>query len=181
MIDIRAFLKTCRRHNFTGDRDRAIILGLLDTGARSQEFLSIDILDLKLITGSILIRAGKGGKPRTVFLGRKSRRATRTYLKHQRGINNALWVTKNGERLAYSGLRSIMRRRASQAGIATPSIHSFRRAFALNMLRSGVDIYSLQKLMGHADLQVLRRCQAQTTEDIAKAHRLYRPVDRGKL
>jgi len=49
------------------------------------------------------------------------------------------------------------------------------------MLRAGVDIFSLQKLMGHADLQVLRRYLAQTTEDIAEAHRIGSPVDRGKL
>ena len=48
---------------------------------------------------------------------------------------------------------------------------------SLNMLRAGVDIFSLQKLMGHADLQVLRRYLAQTTEDIAAAHRMGSPVD----
>ena len=56
-----------------------------------------------------------------------------------------------------------------------------RRAFALNMLRAGVDIFSLQKLMGHADLQVLRRYLAQTTEDVAHAHRIGSPVDRCKF
>jgi site-specific recombinase XerD len=49
------------------------------------------------------------------------------------------------------------------------------------MFRAGVDIFSLQKLMGHADLQVLQRYLAQTTEDIAEAHRIGNPVDRGKL
>ena len=44
------------------------------------------------------------------------------------------------------------------------------------MLRSG-----LQKLMGHAALQVLRRYLALTTEDIAKAHRIGSQVDRGEL
>ena len=70
-----------------------------------------------------------------------------------------------------------MRRRASQVGIETPSLHSFRRAFALNMLRAGVDIFSLQKLMGHADLQVLRRYLAQTDEDTLEAHRRGGQVD----
>jgi len=40
------------------------------------------------------------------------------------------------------------------------------------MLRAGVDVLSLQKLMRHADLQVLRRFLTQTTEDIAQANRL---------
>jgi len=62
-----------------------------------------------------------------------------------------------------------------------PSLHSFRRAFAINMLRAGRDIYSLQELMGHADLKVLRRYLKHTNEDIAKAHRIGSPVDKNNL
>ena len=49
------------------------------------------------------------------------------------------------------------------------------------MLRAGVDVFSLQKLMGHSDLQVLRRYLAQTTEEIEKAHRMGSPVDNARL
>ena len=45
------------------------------------------------------------------------------------------------------------------------------------MLRSGVDIYSIQKLMGHSDLQVLRRYLAQTDQDVQIAHMRGSPVD----
>jgi integrase/recombinase XerD len=58
-----------------------------------------------------------------------------------------------------------------------PKLHGFRRAFALNMLRSGVDIFALQRLMGHADLQVLRRYLAQNDEDNQLAHMRGGPVD----
>ena len=74
-----------------------------------------------------------------------------------------------------------MHRRAETAGLKEPSLHSFRRAFAINMLRAGVDIYSLQELMGHADLQVLRRYLKQTNDDIAQAHRIGSPVDNNRL
>jgi site-specific recombinase XerD len=47
-----------------------------------------------------------------------------------------------------------------------------KRDFAINMLRAGVDVFRLQKLMGHADLQVLRRYLAQTTEDMPRYIRL---------
>jgi len=45
------------------------------------------------------------------------------------------------------------------------------------MLRSGVDVFALQKLMGHADLQVLRQSLAQTDQDIQAAHMRGSPVD----
>ena len=90
---------------------------------------------------------------------------------------HALWVTNTGTRLTYWGLRQIIRRRANKAAIKIPRLHDFRRAFALQCLRNGMDVYSLQKLMGHSDLQVLQRYLAQTTEDIRKAHLLKSPVD----
>jgi site-specific recombinase XerD len=49
------------------------------------------------------------------------------------------------------------------------------------MVRAGVDVFSLQKLIGHADLQVLLRYLAQTTEDLAQAHRIGSPVDNNRL
>ncbi len=180
MDDVKAIVDMCDS-SFYGKRDKAILLSLLDTGARAIEFLSINLNDYNYITGEILIREGKGGKYRSVFLGKKSRRTTRAYLRLRQDDNSAMWVLRSGERLTYSGLRQIVRRRAIRAGIITPSLHSFRRAFALNMLRAGIDIYSLQKLMGHADLQVLQRYLAQTTEDIKQAHQLGSPVDKARL
>lgn len=92
-----------------------------------------------------------------------------------------MWVTIIGEQLTYWGLRQIIRRRAAKAGVETPSLHSFRRFFALECLRACLDIFNLQQLMGHADLQVLRRYLAQTTRDTEQAHHRARPVDNAGL
>jgi len=58
-------------------------------------------------------------------------------------------------------------------------MHMFRRAFAFESLRNGADIYALQKLMGHADIQVLRRYLAQTEDDLKQTHHRTSPVDFG--
>ena len=68
-------------------------------------------------------------------------------------------------------------RRAKKAGVKPPSLHSFRRFFALQCLRNGMDIFTLQKAMGHTDPTVLRRYLAQTTDDVERAHRVAGPVD----
>jgi integrase/recombinase XerD len=174
--DIKAMIETCDK-TFYGLRDKAILLGLLDSGVRANECLRIKLKDYNQISGEVLIRHGKGGKYRTIFFGKKTRRAVRVYINSRTDLSDSLWVTGQGEPLTYFGLREIIRRRANKAEIKTPSLHSFRRAFAINMLRAVVDVFSLQKLMGHADLQVLRRYLAQTTEDIAQAHRIGSPVD----
>jgi integrase/recombinase XerD len=108
----------------------------------------------------------------------------RRYLKRRRDESPALWVTHprfGSERLTYDGLRSVLKRRADFAKVDAPTPHDFRRAFALSMLRQGVDIFTLAKLMGHADITVLRRYLRQTKEDTEAAHRQHGPVDNAGL
>ncbi len=174
----QALLKICNNREFTGIRDRALLLCLLDTGARATEFLDINLDDLDLPAGNILIRAGKGGKPRHVFIGREARRAVRRYLRQRNDDDQALWVTDEGERSGYDCLRAILARRSKQAGVEYYSPHAYRRAFALTCLRNGMDIFTLQKLMGHASLAVLRRYLKQMDYDLAEVHQRTSPVDR---
>jgi site-specific recombinase XerD len=93
--------------------------------------------------------------------------------------NLPLFASKTGERLTYDGLNQILERRTKKARLEEkPNLYHFRRAFAINMLRNGVNIFALQKLMGHSDLTVLRRYLAQTEADIEEAHMLGSPVDK---
>ena len=175
--EIHQLLKTCQS-NYAGARDKAMMLGLLDTGARAREFLNINLEDVDMATGAVMIRQGKERKPRMVFLGRKTIRAIRGYLRYRHDNYPALWVSIRGERMTYAALRCLLRRRAEKIGMKSiPTPHDFRRAFALVMLRNGVDIFALQKLIGHSDLQILRRYLAQTDQDIHNAHMRGSPVD----
>ncbi len=105
---LRAMLATCKRRTFTGDRDRAAMLALLDTGCRASEFTGLDVRDVNQETGAVLIRQGKGGKSRVTFLGAKTRRELARYLRRRGQLtpDAPLWATDTGERLAYHGLRS---------------------------------------------------------------------------
>ncbi len=91
--------------------------------------------------------------------------------------DRALWVTVGGDRLTYSGLRQILRRRANKAGVTPPALHSFRRLFAVQCLRNGMDLRRPQKLMGHSDLQMLIRYTKLVTDDLRAAHLQASPVD----
>lgn len=174
---VKALVKVCERGTFTGVRDRSIFYCLFDTGCRAREFLSINLDDLNQARGEILIRKGKGRKPRHVYAGRQSRKALRRYLKHRQDDNPALWTTQDGDRLSYGGLRSMLKRRAKQADIPRPALHDFRRGFALAMLRANVDVYTLAKLMGHEGIDVLKRYVKLTRADAEAAHRRASPVD----
>ena len=177
---VAQMIKVCQKGTFTGDRDIAILLCLLDTGARASEFLRINIEDINQARGDILIRQGKGHKPRTVYIGKQSKRALRKYLISRIDKSPALWVTHQrfgSDRLSYDGLRGVLTRRAADAHVEEPTPHDFRRAFALAMLRNGTDIYTLAKLMGHEGITVLQRYLKQTYQDTEAAHRRAGPVD----
>jgi len=178
--DLRAMLAICKRRTYSGDRDRALLLALLDTGCRASEFLALNIDDLNPATGAIQVRETKGKRPRSVFVGRTALRDVSRYLRHRQDATpgEPLWAHRGGRRLAYSGLVSLLRRRAAAAGLPAPLPHSFRRANALGMLRGGADLLSLQRLLGHADLSVLRRYVKQTEGDLRAVHERASPVDR---
>lgn len=173
---VQRLISTCGQDYF-GTRDRSIFLLLLDTGLRASELCDLDLHDADLTQGVATVRAGKGGKSRTVIYSRQTVRALRKYLKVRPQGLKPLFLTKEQTRLTYWGLRQIVRRRSVQAGVPTPQLHAFRRAFALNCLRNGMDVFTLQRLMGHADLQVLRRYLAQTDDDLRAAHAKASPVD----
>ena len=105
-------------------------------------------------------------------------------MKHRIDDNPALWVTHprfGHERLGYDGLRAIIHRRSLDAKVEEPSLHDFRRAFALAMLRKGADFYTLAKLMGHEGITVLQRYLKQTYQYIEAAHRRAGPLDNSNI
>ena len=177
--DVNSLIQTCKGDDFFDKRDKAIIFFLLDTGARAKEVCNIDLHDVELSSGQVTIRHGKGREPRYVFINRTTIKALRGYLRVRADLKTeALFVSKTMERLTYDGLRQILQRRAEHAGLREiPSPHDFRRQFALSMLRNKVNIFSLQRLMGHKDITILQRYLAQTTEDISMAHAQGSPVE----
>jgi len=178
---VAAMLKACAAEGQIGARDYALILMLLDTGLRASELLAVNVSDVDLTSGRVRVRKTKNGKQRVAFLGEQTRAALSCYLVGREDApTSPLFATREGSRLRYTGLRDILRRRAKVADIKAPTLHAFRRSFALNCLRAGMDIYSLQQLMGHSDLSVLRRYLAQTEDDLRDAHLHASPVD-GRL
>jgi site-specific recombinase XerD len=63
------------------------------------------------------------------------------------------------------------------ASVSALSLHSFRRAFALSMLRSGADMVSLSRLMGHGGFPILQHDLKQLKADLGDVHSQHSPVD----
>jgi len=175
---VQKLLASCDK-SFNGQRDKAIILFLLDTGLRRAEFCKLDYSDIELNTGAVQVRAGKGNKDRVVYVGARARRELMRYLRHRPTIDDhdPLWITRAGTRLTHSGLRQIFRRRAERIGIPEPQIHDFRRTFAIQSLRNGIDLITLMRLMGHTSTTVLQRYLRLVESDLQSAHERSSPAD----
>ncbi len=173
--DVQKLLAVCQT-----PRDKAIILCLLDTGCRVSEFAALNIGDVDAQNGAVQVKLGKGRKDRIVYLGAKALRALLKYLRTRPDSKpaDALWLSeKRRERLTLWGLEELLSRLGKRAGVEHVNPHTFRRSFALWSLRSGMDIFSLQRLMGHADLTVLHRYLALVEGDLEAAHRQHGAVD----
>lgn len=179
LAHVKAMLESCLPNTFLGDRDRALILFLLDTGVRHQELTNLCLAHVDLETGRVLVRQGKGRKSRTVFCGQRTCQALAAYLAHRPVLapHHPLWAKEDGGRLSKSGIRQLLRRRAADAGVPEPGVHAFRRAFAINLLRNGMDVVSLQRLLGHSELSTVLRYLALVTDDLHRAHNRFGVVD----
>ncbi|MCD6390903.1 MAG: tyrosine-type recombinase/integrase [Dehalococcoidia bacterium] len=168
-------------HNakFLGSRNRAIILVLLDTGIRLSELLGMKVGDINNETGYIRV-LGKGSKERVVRMGKVARKALWRYLMYRSCKDTQeLWLTEEGKPLHNGGVHSLVKRLKERAGInGSGNVHRFRHTFALNFLRTDKNVFNLQYLLGHSDLDMVRRYTATLgMEDALRAHEKASPAD----
>ena len=139
-------------------RDRALLEVLYGTGARISEAVGLDVDDLDLVDGTVLLR-GKGGKHRVVPVGSYARRAVENYLVRGRpalagaASGPALFLNARGGRLSRQSAWNLLVRTAAAAGVtAEVSPHTLRHSFATHMLDGGADVRVVQELLGHASV-----------------------------
>lgn len=182
LANFQKLVDTCTDKGFEDLRDKAIFLTLLDSGVRRQELTDLTIGDYNRATGAILVKRGKGRKTRSTFIGHRTRRAINSYLVHRPKAkdDDPLWVTQKGDKMKAEGIRQMMRRRAAQAGVKEPGFHEFRRAFAVNFLRNGGDVITLQRLLGHTSLVIINRYLALVDDDLRASHAKHGVVDNMK-
>ena len=163
------------------ERDRAIVLLLLDTGVRVSEAAALSVGDVDLAEGRCRV-LGKGGRERVVPVGRRARKALRMSLSHRRGVrdDDPLFTGSGARRLTARGLYQLVHRLAARAALQTRcSPHVLRHTFARSFLTNGGDVFSLQRILGHSpsSIQVTRRYVALLDDDLRAIHRQASPAD----
>ncbi|HEU4614372.1 MAG TPA: tyrosine recombinase XerC [Kofleriaceae bacterium] len=147
------------RHALLRLRDQALLELIYATGLRVSEACALDTTDIdrdRYGVPIVLVRRGKGGKSREVPLGGAADRAVAAYLpaRHElKATGAALFVNAAGERLTPRSVQRMVKRWTIAGGVhanATP--HGLRHSFATHLLDEGVDLRSIQELLGHASL-----------------------------
>lgn len=168
------------------ERDRAIVLALLDTGCRAAEFVALNVGDVD-VTGLVMVLRGKGKKSRRVRLGDRSLAAVQRYLDERAGLrcegafgsesgaqlraDAPMWVSETtGLRLTYVGLQQVLVRLGKRAGVDHSHAHSFRRSCALFMSREGATELEIALYLGHSDTTVTRTYLALDETDMVRVH-----------
>jgi integrase/recombinase XerD len=175
-----------------GRRDRAILEVLYGTGVRISELAALDVDDIDLDGGSVLVRSGKGGKGRVVPVGRAAREALRDYLgvtrpelaKKLKGgpaaHRAALFLNARGGRLSRQGCWKILKAYARAAGLEEKvSPHTLRHSFATHMLDGGADIRVVQELLGHANVTTTQVYTLVTDRRLREVYLTSHPRARG--
>jgi site-specific recombinase XerD len=180
---IEQLLKAINKNTATGYRDFAIILTLLDTGIRISEICSLKMEKLRLEEG-VAIVLGKGNKERMVPIGKQLQRVLWHYIERCRPEPTTIkcsyvFLTQAGKPLTRGRAQKMMTRygqKAKLAGIRC-SPHTLRHTAAISFLRNGGDVFSLQRMLGHANLEMTRRYCELAAIDIKRAHDMASPVD----
>lgn len=149
-------------NSIKGKRDKALFEVLYATGVRVSEIIEMKLKDVNLRMGFVSC-SGTHGRARIVPMGVPAREALAEYLEHSRKImlkdsdpddpNGMLFVNYLGDPMTRQGFWKILKQYADKAGIEeklTPQ--TLRNSFAMHMVQNGIDIKSLQELMGHEDI-----------------------------
>ena len=137
------------------ERDFCILTLFLNCGLRISELAGLDLTDLR--TDSIRV-LGKGNKERIVYINDACAGALNEYLAIRKNIKavekNALFVTSRRTRISTSTIHSLVKKHLLAAGLDSTkySSHKLRHTAATLMLKNGVDIRTLQELLGHEHL-----------------------------
>lgn len=185
----RALPKTIRREEIekliklpdistpTGQRDRAILELLYATGIRVSELTNLKRENLHIEEKRIRV-VGKGSKERIIPFGRQTAEILSLYFNHFQKMNpgyqiDALFLEK-GRAIHRQDIWKILKKYGKEIGINI-SPHFLRHSFATHLLEGGMNLRSVQMLLGHSDISTTQIYTHVESERLLEAHKKFHP------
>lgn len=136
-------------------RDYAILMLFLNCGIRRSELVGLNLSD---VYEDRIRVVGKGNKERIVYFGSACHKAIESYMEERNKLvltdNRALFASRNGNRISTTAVHRLVEKALLKAGLdATQfSAHKLRHTAATMMLSGGVDVRTVQEVLGHENL-----------------------------
>lgn len=138
-------------------RDLCILTFFLNCGLRLSELININFVDIR---DNLLTVTGKGDKERTIYLNNACQKALKEYIRERQKLTNikdknALFISKRGTRIGRRTVEMMVKKYITMAGLDPRkySPHKLRHTAATLMHKhGGVDIRSLQQILGHESI-----------------------------
>jgi integrase/recombinase XerD len=180
---IQALLKASsegEKNEYRVSRNRCVLTLLYATGCRVSELCEVDLADVHLDTRTMKI-SGKGSKERVVPLVTSAVEAMNEYLKNRLFMaepkERALIVNDRGHRPSRIDIFRWLKRWSQGAGFKkNVSPHKLRHACATQLLREGVDLRSIQTLLGHASIATTEIYTKVENSDLDETVRKHHPL-----
>lgn len=139
-------------------KHRALLLTAYAAGLRVSEVVALQVKDIDAERGVLRVRQGKGARDRMTLLSPRLLEALRTYWRHERP---ALWLFPSRHsrgHLCAGAAKHLYAQTKQRAEIQKPGgMHTLRHTFATHLLEAGVDLHTLQCLLGHKSLRSTAR------------------------
>ena len=176
VLRLLAAIDTSEPH---GKRDRAAVELFYGVGVRMAELLSLDLEDVDLTEGLVVVRRGKGGKARVLPLVSETLKAVREYLelgrpKMAHPDELALFVSRSreGDRMKGCAFGRALRDYVKKAGLGKRvTAHTLRHCCATHLLKGKADVRQIQVLLGHESLgttQLYTRVDVTDLSEVVK-------------
>jgi site-specific recombinase XerD len=179
--EIRVIFKTFNPTIPTDLRNETILMLLLDTGLRIGELISLRMADVYINEGYLKV-LGKGNKERIVPIGAIAQKALQRYLFRYRAKktyaeSDMVFLSIHGEPLSVNSMKLMFARLAKSSGILRLHAHLLRHTFATRFLVNGGDVFTLQQILGHSSLEMVRNYVNLASSHISLQHRKFSPLD----
>ena len=181
--EMEKLMRQPRTDTVMGLRDRALIITLYGTGIRASECAGLRESDVDF-GNSIIQVTGKGGHQRVVPLNTEVIAALQNYRKARGELSpeQGFFQSRNGNPMTRNGIYERVRVHGRKAGIEKVlSPHRLRHTFATHLVKEGVDLLTISKLLGHRQLsstQVYLHLTVEDLRDAADRHPVNRLVEK---
>lgn len=184
---VKAMLKACNKKNYTGFRDYVMIMLAVDCGLRQSEMLSLTSKNFDFELGVIKVEEdiAKNGKARIVPVSRKVLVLIQK-LFYENNLSfgaDKLFLTAYGQPMTSRGVVrqfATIRKNAGLEGVKA-TCHALRHTFAKFYIQAGGDPFTLQRILGHSSMDIVRTYIQMNANDIVDAHKRFSPASKFRV